>query len=133
LLASRLACSDSSLIASQSTSKGLSSMGGSYASWARGMTSGHSTHGGHDTNVCALSCPSNWATESNANIIKTTHQNSGYYAKFQSKGQTRRPGLGPCSSLLLVRGLHSSSWSVPCDPGTHTPGALWPNMARSDD
>jgi hypothetical protein len=59
LLASRLACSDSSSIASQSTSKGSSSTGGGYASWARGTTSGHSTPGGQDTNVCALSYPLN--------------------------------------------------------------------------
>jgi hypothetical protein len=50
------------------------------------MTSGHSTPGGQDTNVCALSCPLNWATERNTNIRKTSHQKSGYYAEFQSKG-----------------------------------------------
>jgi hypothetical protein len=48
---SRLACSDSSSIASQSTLEGSSSMGGGCASWARGMTSGHSMPGGQDTNV----------------------------------------------------------------------------------
>jgi hypothetical protein len=59
LLASRLACSDSSSIASQSTSEGSSSMGGGCASWAHGTTSGHSMPRGQDTNVCTLSCPSN--------------------------------------------------------------------------
>jgi hypothetical protein len=61
-------------------------MGGGCASWAHGTTSGHSMPEGQDMNVCALSCPLNWATESNMNIRKIAHQNSGYYAKFQSKG-----------------------------------------------
>jgi hypothetical protein len=86
LPASQLACSDLSSIASQSTSEGLSSMGGGCASWARGMTSGHSTPGGQDMNGCALSYPLNWAIESNTNIRKTTHQNIDYYVMFQSKG-----------------------------------------------
>jgi hypothetical protein len=42
--------------------------------------------GGQDMNVCALSCPLNWATESNTNIKKAAHQQSSYYAEFQSKG-----------------------------------------------
>jgi glutamate/tyrosine decarboxylase-like PLP-dependent enzyme len=36
------------------------------------MTSGHSTPGGQEMNVCALYCPLNWATESNMNIRKNS-------------------------------------------------------------
>jgi hypothetical protein len=59
LPASWLACSDSSSIASQSTSEGSSSTGSGCASWARGTTLGHSTPRGQETNACALSCPLN--------------------------------------------------------------------------
>jgi hypothetical protein len=72
-------------IASQSTLEGSSSTDGGCASWAHGTTLGHSTLGGQDTNVCALSCPSNWATESNANIRKTAHKKAVIMQSFNQK------------------------------------------------
>jgi hypothetical protein len=59
-------------------------MGSGCASWARGTTSGHSTPGGQEMNACALSYPLNWGTDSNMNIRMAAHQQSGYYAEFQS-------------------------------------------------
>jgi hypothetical protein len=40
--------------------------------------------GGQEMNACALSCPLNWATNSNMDFRMTVHQLHGCYAVFQS-------------------------------------------------